>query len=858
MEKRRLSLPVFLGEREKCQRCAEALADALSKVAGVESVKVDAARSVLEITYYPEMVSFEALERRAHEVGADLADRFRVATLTITGLDCPDCALKVDKLIDGIDGVHSASLNFATGQLRVEYEAERVRQDQIVGVVESLGYGVSRTAAELGLATSTFRLAGLDCPECALKVERRVSLVPGVKKVTASFATQRMVVEHEPGTAVIEAIETAVADAGYRASLEQARAERPEAAPWWQRNTRVLATIASGIAFVAGALTSLVGGPAGLSIGLYLVAILVGGYYIARGGYHSLRARSADMNLLMTIAIAGALAIGEITEAAAIVFLFSLANTIESFSLDRTRNAIRALIALTPKEATALRDGREVRVKVEDLRLGDTIVVRPGERIPMDGRVVAGSSSVNQAPITGESTPVQKHPGDEVFAGTVNGRGALEVRVDHVASDTTLARIIHLVEEAQTEKADAQQFVDRFSRYYTPAVIAIAAAVVVVPAFLLGQPFDTWFYRGLVLLVIACPCALVISTPVSIVSAIGAAARNGSLIKGGIYLEQVGRVAAVAFDKTGTLTVGRPRVTDVIPLDGSSAREVLTLTASVEARSEHPLASAIVDEARHQDITLLPTKSFQSFAGRGARAALNGETYYVGSPQLFRNLAAPIEEIEPEITRLQAEGKSAIVVGTAQRLIGLVAVADTIRPSSRETIETLHRMGLKQVTMLTGDNVEAAAAIASQLGLDNFQAELLPQAKVDAVRELIARHGRVTMVGDGVNDAPALAASHVGIAMGVAGSDVALETADIALMSDDLSKIPYTIGLGRAANTTIRQNIVFALAVKALFLALTVPGLTTLWLAVVADMGASLIVIANGLRLLRYRGPFRS
>lgn len=853
-EKRRLSLPVFLGERERCQRCADWMADALSKVPGVESVAVDVEKSTLEISYYPDLVSFETLERKAHDVGAELSRRFRVDTLSIVGLDCPDCALKVDKLVSALDGVHSASLNFATGNLRVEYEADKVSQPQLVALVESLGYGVSRTAEQLGLTTSVFRLSGLDCPECALKVERRVGLVPGVRKVTASAATQLMVVEHEPASAVIDETIKAVSETGYGATLEQASTERAEAPSWW-RNARVVLTMLSGVAFALGLLNTLLGGQPPISVVFYLLAIAAGGYYIFRGGLYSLRALSADMNLLMSLAVIGALFIGEFTEAAAIVFLFSVANTLESFSLGRTRDAIRSLIALSPREATVLRQGREVRVKVEDLRLGDVIVVRPGERLPMDGRVVAGASSVNQAPITGESTPVEKNVGDEVFAGTINGRGALEVRIDHVASDTTLARIINLVEEAQTQKAAAQQFVDRFSRYYTPAVIAIAAAVVIVPSLILGQPFTTWFYRGLVLLVIACPCALVISTPVSIVSAIGTAARKGSLVKGGVFLEEVGTVAAVAFDKTGTLTVGRPTVTDVIPLDGMSPREVLTLAASVEVRSEHPLASAVVDEARHQNIDLLPIKTFQSFAGRGASAALDGQTYYVGSPRLFRDLAQSTEAAESAIARLQAEGKSAILVGTRERLVGIVAVADSLRPNARETINTLHRLGIQRVAMLTGDNAEAANAIAAQLGIDDYRAELLPEDKVEAVRGLTQRYRRVAMVGDGVNDAPALAASNVGIAMGVAGSDVALETADIALMSDDLSRVPYTIGLGRATNTIIRQNIIFALVIKALFLALTVPGLTTLWLAVVADMGASLLVIANGLRLLGYRGP---
>lgn len=852
MEKRYISVPVDLGGKEQCNHCADLLKEALAQIDGVESAEVNLKRNELSLVYYPQMVSQATLERKARETGVDLAQRFHVETFNVTGLDCPDCAVKVDRLIAGLNGVQVASLNFATGKLHIEYEPQVISRDEIVKNIEALGYGVSRGAAPQGVATSVFALTGLDCPECALKIERKVSLVPGVRKVTASATTQKMIVEREGSVATDAEIIRAVQDIGYDARLEQAVPVEVPAAPWWRRHPRVVLTSISGLLFVLGLVVLFLGGSAEFSSSLFVAAVVAGAYYIVRGAYFALRARTADMNLLMTIAVVGAIAIGEYTEAAAIVFLFSVANALESFSLDRTRGAIKALVALAPNEALALRNGHEVRVRLEDLAIGEIVVVRPGERIPVDGIVINGVTSVNQAPITGESTPVEKRAGDEVFAGTINGRAALEVRVDRLAKDSTLARIIHLVEEAQTQKAASQQFVDRFSAYYTPIVIVIAALVVIVPT-VLGYSFATWFYRGLVLLVIACPCALVISTPVSIVSAIGVAARNGSLIKGGAYLEELGKIAAVAFDKTGTLTEGKPRVTDVLAFHGYVPREVLAVAASVEARSEHPLAGAVVDEARHQDIQLRPTKTFEAFAGRGARATFDGITYYVGNQRLFNELQVPSDDAQQELARLQEEGKSAIIIGTERKLMGIVAVADTIRASSKETVDSLHRLGIARVTMLTGDATATATAVAHQLGIDEYQSELLPEDKVNAVRDLSRRYGRVAMVGDGVNDAPALAASRIGIAMGAAGSDVALETADVALMSDDLSKVPFTIGLGRATNITIRQNIIFALAVKAIFLALTVLGFTTLWLAVVADMGASLIVVANGLRLLRYR-----
>lgn len=468
----------------------------------------------------------------------------------------------------------------------------------------------------------------------------------------------------------------------------------------------------------------------------------------------------------------------------------------------------------------------------------------------MDGRVVTGISAVNQAPITGESMPVDKQIGDDVFAGTINEQGSLEIEVTRLAEDNTLSRIIKLVEEAQEQKAPSQQFIDRFAKYYTPAVIIAAFIVAAVPPVLLDQPFKVWFYEAMAMLLVACPCALVISTPVSIVAAIGSAAKRGVLIKGGAYLEEVGSVAVVAFDKTGTLTSGKPQVTDVIPVNGFSEASLISIGAALEARSEHPLAEAITRHARHRGILALPAADFRSFPGKGAMGMISGKSYIVGNEKLFLEQNISLDAVRTILSGLLEQGKSVVLVGSDDRLLGFFAVTDVLRPGSQEAVISLKKAGVKRVVMLTGDNHNTAASIAQVAGIDEFRAGLLPEDKVDAVKELLKEHGKVAMVGDGVNDAPALAISTVGIAMGVAGTDTALETADIALMADDLVKLSYIIGLGRKTMGIIKQNIALALLIKGVILLMVIPGWLTLWLAVIGDMGASLLVTLNGMRLM--------
>jgi Cd2+/Zn2+-exporting ATPase len=584
-------------------------------------------------------------------------------------------------------------------------------------------------------------------------------------------------------------------------------------------------------------------------IPLYIVTAVIGGYHTAKSGFYGLRSLTFDMNFLMTVAIIGASVIGEWAEGATVAFLFSFGNTLQTYTMDKTRQSIRALMELAPPEAIVLRDNEELRLPIEEIVVGDIVIVKPGERIPMDGVVREGISAVNQATITGESIPVEKTVNDTVYAGTVNEHGALKIEVTKIASDSTLAKIMHLVEEAQAQKAPSQQFIDVFSKYYTPIVLIAAVGIMVIPWLFFSQAFAPWFYKGLVLLVISCPCALVISTPVSIVSAIGNSSRNGVLIKGGAYLEEMGAIQSIAFDKTGTLTYGRPVVTDIMPADGITEEDFLATAASIEKLSEHPLAAAIVEKAK--GLTLKPIANFTALVGLGAQADVDGKTVYIGNQRLFEELGLEQSQYEQAVMALQQEGKTVMLMGTNEGILGMIAVADTLRDNSANAISELRKAGIKHVAMLTGDNKNVAGSIAEKLKLDSFYSELLPEDKVNAVKKIIKEYGSVAMVGDGVNDAPALAVANIGIAMGVAGSDTALETADIALMSDDLGKLAYLIKLSRKTVAIIKQNIGFAILIKIVFVILTFAGFVNLWLAVFADMGSSILVTLNGMRLMR-------
>jgi Zn2+/Cd2+-exporting ATPase len=563
------------------------------------------------------------------------------------------------------------------------------------------------------------------------------------------------------------------------------------------------------------------------------------------------------MKTLMTIAVIGAAIIGEWGEGATVVILFAISEALESYSMDKARHSIRSLMDIAPKEALIRRGNKELTVEVDDIQIGDTLIVKPGQKIAMDGIVVKGLSTVNQAAITGESVPVEKTVNDEVFAGTLNEEGLIEVRVTKHVDDTTIAKIIHLVEEAQAERAPSQAFVDRFAKYYTPIIMLIALGVAVVPPLFFGGDWEKWIYQGLAALVVGCPCALVISTPVAIVTAIGNAARNGVLIKGGIHLEEMGAIKAIAFDKTGTLTKGTPAVTDYLPQANTDVNELFTIIAALENGSQHPLASAILKKAEQEHLPYkeIVIQDFSSITGKGIKGTVNDKIYYIGSPNLFEeilNKRIPMN-IKTTITELQNEGKTVMIAGTETEIAGILAVADEVRGNSKPVIQKLHSLGIQETIILTGDNKGTAIAIGKQVGVSNIKAELLPQDKLAFIKDLRSKYDRVAMIGDGVNDAPALAASTVGIAMGGAGTDTALETADIALMADDLAKLPFTLKLSRKALNIIKQNITFSLGIKLVALLLVIPGWLTLWIAIFADMGATLIVTLNGLRLLKIK-----
>jgi Cd2+/Zn2+-exporting ATPase len=721
-------------------------------------------------------------------------------------------------------------------------------------------------------AARTLNIGGMDCAEEVTILKREIGpLVGGEQNLTFDILKGRMTVL--PGPAVdAEAIIRAVQKTGMSAT-PAAPAQGSDAEPlrpsWWGKNGRLALTIVSGVltatAFalhyaMAGGWSEVLGSE-GLGAAhsvplpvraLYLLAVLAGIYLVLPKALFSLRRARPDMNLLMTVAVCGAIGIGEWFEAATVAFLFALSLTLESWSVSRARRAIEKLLDLAPAMVRVVQaDGSIQELSAATAPLGVQFVVRPGERIALDGEVVKGVSDVNQAPITGESLPVAKEPGTAVFAGTVNGAGTLEVKSTKAAGDTTLANIIRLVGEAQQNRAPSEQWVDRFARYYTPAVLAAAIAVFVIPVLLFGKPFEPWLYQALVLLVIACPCALVISTPVSVVAALAAAAKNGVLVKGGAHMETPSRLKAIAMDKTGTLTEGRPAVVQVVAMNGHTETELLERAAAMEMHSDHPLAKAIVEYADTRGIRPQPAETFSITVGKGATARLNGKDYWLGSHRLLEERGQETPAVHDEIEALARTGRTVVVIGNETHVCGFLALADRIRAESKAAVAEMRQAGIEHVVMLTGDNRGTAEVIGRETGVAEVRADLLPADKLDAIGKLVEQYKDVAMIGDGINDAPALSRATLGIAMGAAGSDTAMEAADVALMSDDLSKIPWLIRHSRRMMGIIRANIALSLGVKAVFVVLTMLGHASLWAAIAADMGVSLLVIVNALRLLR-------
>ena len=694
--------------------------------------------------------------------------------------------------------------------------------------------------------TAEFQVTGISCMDCAQKFEQAVRQLPGVQQAALNPMSGRLTVT---GAADLPAIRELGLQEGYAITptaevVKPVAGARPAGWELWR-------AIASGVALASGFGLEKLAGPQALYMVLYVAAILLGGWGNFHKAARALPRGNFNMSVLMSAAVLGAMAIGQYEEGASVAFLYAVSEMLEAWTIDKARCSIQRLMELTPDLARIRRDGVEMKLHITEVRPGDVMILRPGDQIAMDGIVRSGKSSVNQAAITGESLPALKEAGAEVFAGTLNGPGALEVTVTKLAQDSTLARIIQLVENAQTQRAPSQAFVEKFAAVYTPVVLALAAAVAVLPPLFWGYQWASWIYRGLALLVVACPCALVVSTPVAIVSAISSAARQGVLIKGGIYLEAAGSLQAIAFDKTGTLTRGEPVVTDVVAVGDWQEAELLGRAADLEARSEHPLAAAIVQAAKQQGLAVTPVEDFIAITGRGGQGTVAAELLYVGNSRLFTELGADLSFVAEPIERLQQQGKTVMIVGTSEEIQGIIAVADTVRPDSAATMKALKNAGIQHTIMLTGDNSQAARTIAAQVGVDEYRAELLPEDKVTAMQELLAKYGQVAMVGDGINDAPALALSTVGIAMGGAAADTAMETADIVLMANDLKNLPFTIQLSRQALQIIRQNISFSIGIKLLAVLAVFPGWLTLWLAILADMGATLLVTLNSLRLLQ-------
>ncbi len=707
-----------------------------------------------------------------------------------------------------------------------------------------------------------YRVQGFTCANCAGKFEKNVKQLSGVEDAKVNFGASKIAVY---GNATIEELEKAGAfenlkvtpeKSARQASQEVKEDTKEDKVPFYKKHSTLLY---ASLLIAFGYLSSYVNGEENIvTTLLFLASMFIGGLSLFKVGLQNLLRFEFDMKTLMTVAVIGGAIIGEWAEVAIVVILFAISEALERFSMDRARQSIRSLMDIAPKEALVRRNGQEIMIHVDDIAVGDIMIVKPGQKIAMDGVVVSGYSAVNQAAITGESVPVEKTVDNEVFAGTLNEEGLLEVEITKLVEDTTISKIIHLVEEAQGERAPSQAFVDKFAKYYTPIIMIIAALVAIVPPLFFDGSWETWIYQGLAVLVVGCPCALVISTPISIVSAIGNAAKKGVLVKGGVYLEEMGALKAIAFDKTGTLTKGVPAVTDYNVLNKQiNEKELLSIITALEYRSQHPLASAIMKKAEEENITYsdVQVEDFSSITGKGIKGIVNGTTYYIGSPKLFKELLTTgfDKDLEQNVTTLQNQGKTAMIIGTEKEILGVIAVADEVRESSKEILQKLHQLGIKKTIMLTGDNKGTANAIGGQVGVSDIEAELMPQDKLDFIKQLRSEYGNVAMVGDGVNDAPALAASTVGIAMGGAGTDTALETADVALMGDDLRKLPFTVKLSRKTLNIIKANITFAIAIKFIALLLVIPGWLTLWIAILSDMGATLLVALNGLRLMRVK-----
>lgn len=832
-ERDKTSQEAIMNESDK--PCLDIINQAVGAEPGIVGVKLDPRHQEVSLNYDPTLIAEPKVNHIVQQIAPNLEHNFETCVMRLSprgGRACESCALMLENRLGEIQGVRRARASYLGGVLSVTYDHSLVSPDQLKQKVSQLGASVTPSSAELPMPAE---LVG------------------------------------------------------------------PAPSTWhWltRQNLEALFTAITLVAMALGWLAQHFGAPAFVAVTLYTIAYIAGGAFGLKGGLESLSQRTIDVDLLMVLAALGAAVVGSPFEGALLLFLFSLSNVLQDYAMDRTRNAIRALMKLRPNQALVRRGEEWVTLPVEKINVGDRFLVRPGDRIPLDGMVLTGESMVDQASITGESMPVAKNPGDTVLAGTINKNGSLEAQVTKLAKDSTLAKLIKLVEEAHSEKAQTQRFLDKAEQYYAMGVIVLTILVAVIPLYFFGEAFAPAFYRAMTVMVAASPCALIISTPASILSAIGNGARKGVLFKGGVYMEQAAGIKVIAFDKTGTLTEGKPEVTDVIVLQAeaelaSSGRvadtktiqnpkskiharegspkstlvravqnpdELLALAAAVEAKSEHPLAQAVVEAARQRNLELSEALSFQAETGKGARGLVDGLDIRVGNLRYFEEMAClGLPAATAEVDQLQEEGKTAVVVaqmldqGQTAHLLGVIAFADKVRPDAAAVVAEIKSLGVKRVVMLTGDNERVAQAIAAQVGVDEYFAHLLPEDKVRIVKELEAKYGSVAMIGDGVNDAPALASASIGVAMGAAGTDVALETADVVLMADDLSNIPYLIALSRQTRKTLVVNLGFALAAIAIMIAAIFTINMPLPLAVIGHEGGTVLVSLNGLRLLLYK-----
>ncbi|MDH9161528.1 heavy metal translocating P-type ATPase [Staphylococcus succinus] len=783
-------------------------------------------------------ISCNAMSNSSEE-DDEVATPFSNYNFKVTGMDCSSCAITIEKALRPLDDVTNPKVNFSTSKLSVGLKSQS-SINQVTQILKKLGYGIEENDSNQNY--TTFSIEGMDCGSCAKSIEKHLNNLPYVNDTQVSFSTGKMQIDFEGNQT--KNIEKEVSKIGYSATLQSSN--KNNNTKWHLFSKPIISTLF----LILGIVSSMVSLPIWLTNLMYIIAIVVSGIKPLKSGYYAIKSKSLDMNVLMSVAVIGAILIGEFFEGAIVVLLFTIGTLLQTISIDKTRNSIQSLMDITPTEANVVTERGIISKNLKNISVGEILLVKPGDRIPLDGTIIEGYSSLNQAPITGESIPVDKTINEETYAGSINENGTLKIRVSRLVKDTTLSKIIHMVEEAQENKAPTQAFIDRFSEIYTPIVFILALLVMVVPPIFSLGTWGEWFYKGLELLVIACPCALVISTPVAIVTGIGSAAKKGVLIKGGNHLETLGTLSALAFDKTGTLTEGRPKVSDIKTIE-SDKEMFLDIALSLEAYSTHPISNAIVDYVSQFKSITYDVTDFENIVGRGVKGKIDHNNIYAGNIKLIESINENIENYKDEIYSYEQQGYTIIIIASSDKIYGFITVEDPLRSDINQTIQQLNGANIKNTIMLTGDNKGTAHKIAQLSGIKEVYAELMPEDKLSAIRDLQNKGYRVGMIGDGINDAPALAQSEVGIAMGGIGSDTAMETADVVLMSDNINQLTDTISISKKVKNIIKQNIYFSIIIKIIAFILVFPGLLTLWLAVLSDTGAAILVILNSLRLLK-------